>query len=255
MAIIALKAWYIDEYEPIQELEKRPHDLRLSKNSLLKSGLRADFLNDSTEVKQSVWFQRYLVGELVEFYIEGSGGYAISNIDLISHEIYFTKRDVLAHLEPSIFLSYQTEYDESSSLLREELQDLIEKLNRRSRLPLTLEESHRLSEGPIRLDSTLMRKLRQSLLFIADGTPISHIPGTPPQLLPNPKVCVEMGYAMQCKRLEQILLVQRERSDLPGQFPFDLPGRNRLIFKTPTELRKALPPLVETQLQRFNLLR
>ena len=255
MAIIALKAWYIDEYDPIQELEKRPHDLRLSKNSLLKSGLRADFLNDSTEVKQSVWFQRYLVGELVEFYIEGSGGYAISNIDLISHEIYFTKRDVLAHLEPSIFLSYQTEYDESSSLLREELQSLIEKLNRRSRLPLTLEESHRLSEGPVRLESTLMRKLRQSLLFIADGTPISQIPGTPPQLLPNPKVCVEMGYAMQSKRLEQILLVQMERSDLPGQFPFDLPGRNRLIFKTPTELRKTLPPLVETHLQRFNLLR
>lgn len=43
MAIIALKAWYLQEYEPIKEL-KRPHDLRLSKNSLLKSGLRADFL-------------------------------------------------------------------------------------------------------------------------------------------------------------------------------------------------------------------
>jgi len=37
-------------------------------------------------------FQRYLEGEIVEFYIEGSGGYAISNIDLISHEIYFTKQ-------------------------------------------------------------------------------------------------------------------------------------------------------------------
>ncbi|HEY9653974.1 MAG TPA: hypothetical protein V6C50_00650, partial [Crinalium sp.] len=73
MAIISLKAWYLQEYEPIKELEKRPHDLRLSKNSLLKSGLRADFLEDSAEVKQAVWFQRYLEGETVEFYIEGSG--------------------------------------------------------------------------------------------------------------------------------------------------------------------------------------
>ena len=49
MAIIALKAWYLDKYEPLQELEKRQHDLRLNKNSLLKSALRADFLEDSQE--------------------------------------------------------------------------------------------------------------------------------------------------------------------------------------------------------------
>jgi len=52
----------------------------------------------------------YLEGEIVEFYIEGSGGYAISNIDLISHEIYFTKQAVMAQLEPTIFLCYQTEW-------------------------------------------------------------------------------------------------------------------------------------------------
>ena len=67
MAIIALKAWYLQDYEPIQELELRPHNLRLIKNSLLKSGLRADFLEDSAEVKQSTWFQRYLDGELLSF--------------------------------------------------------------------------------------------------------------------------------------------------------------------------------------------
>ncbi|NET32526.1 MAG: hypothetical protein F6K19_11015 [Cyanothece sp. SIO1E1] len=253
MAIIALKAWYISEYEPVRELEKRPHDLRLSKNSLLKSALRADFLDDSDEVKHSVWFQRYLEGETVEFYIEGSGGYTISNIDLISHEIYFTKQDAMAHLQPIVFLCYQSEYSESSDLLREQLQSLLDKFNRRSRIPLTLEESHRLSQGPVRLNSTLMRKIRQSLLFIADGTPIAQLPGTPPQLIPSPNVCVEVGYALQCKRTEQVLLAQMERSDLPGQFPFDLPGQNRLIFQTKTELRKSLPQLVETQLQRFNL--
>ena len=90
MAIIALKAWFLEKYEPVKELEKRTHDLRLSKNSLLKSGLRADFLNDSEEVKKSAWFQRYLEGESVEFYIEGSGGYSISNIDLISPSITFS---------------------------------------------------------------------------------------------------------------------------------------------------------------------
>lgn len=253
MAIIALKAWYLREYEPIRELEKRPHDLRISKNSLLKSALRGDFLEDSDEVKQAEWFQRYLDGDTVEFYIEGSGGYAISNIDLISHEIYFTKQDVMAVLEPIIFLCYQTEYADSGDLLRDELTTIIDKLNQRSRLPITLEESNRLTDGPARLSSSLTRKIRKSLLFIADTTPILQIDGTPPQLIPSPKVCVEVGYALQSKRSEQVLLAQMERSDITGQFPFDIPNRNRLLFRNKTELRKILPPAIETQLQRFNL--
>ncbi len=254
MAIIALKAWYLQEYEPIRELERRPHDLRLSKNSLLKSGLRADFLEDSQEVKQSVWFQRYLEGEVIEFYIEGSGGYAISNIDLISHEIYFTKQEVMAHLEPTIFLCYQTEFSESSDLLRQALTTLLEQINQRSRLPLTLEESHRLTEGATRLNSTLMQKIRKSLLFIADATPIIQYDATPPQPIPSPKVCVEIGYALQCKRPEQLLLTQMDRANINGQFPFDLPSQNRLLFRNKTDLNKVLPQAVETQLQRFNLL-
>ncbi|MBD1846360.1 hypothetical protein H6F89_23645 [Cyanobacteria bacterium FACHB-63] len=254
MAIIALKAWYLEQYEPIRELEKRPHDLRLSKNSLLKSGLRADFLEDSAEVKKSTWFQRYLQGETVEFYIEGSGGYAISNIDLSSHEIYFSKQEVMANLEPEIFFSYQTEFTESGDLLRDELESVIDSLNRRSRLPIALRESHRLSEGAIRLNSSLMRSIRQCLLFIGDGTSIAQISDTPPLLIPSPKVCVETGYALQSKRSEQVLLVQMERSDMPGQFPFDLPSQNRLVFKDKTQLRKLLPKTIEAQLQRFNLL-
>jgi hypothetical protein len=210
-------------------------------------------LEDSEDVKQSAWFQRYLEGETVEFYIEGSGGYAISNIDLISHEIYFTKQDVMAHLEPTIFLCYQTEYSQSSDLLREAIQTFLDKLNKRSRLPLTLEESNRLTEGPIRLNSTLMRKIRKCLLFVADGTPILQIDDNPPQLIPSPKVCVEVGYALEAKRSEQILLAHMERSDVSGQFPFDLPSNNRLVFRNKTDLQKTLPAVMEAQLQRFNL--
>lgn len=254
MAIIALKAWYLREYEPIRDLEKRPHDLRLSKNSLLKSALRADFLEDSAGVKESEWFQRYLEGEAVEFYIEGSGGYVISNVDLISHEMYFTKQEVMAHLEPTVFLCYQTEYPDSSQLLRDEIQEFIDKLNKRSRLPITLEESHRLTDSPVRLNSNLMRKIRKCLIFVADGTPILQVAGSPTQLIPSPKVCVEVGYALQCKRAEQILLAQMERSEMAGQFPFDLPSRSRIQFRNKTELRKTFPQALEEQLQRFNLL-
>jgi hypothetical protein len=255
MAIIALKAWYLQQYEPIKELEKRPHDLRLSKNSLLKSGLRADFLDDSQDVKNSAWFERYLEGEPVEFYIEGSGGYAISNIDLISHEIYFTKQEVMAQLEPIVFLSYQSEYAASSDALRNALSKTLEGFNKRSRLPLTLEESRRPTGEPRRLNSTQMRKIRKSLLFIADGTAVTRIEGEKnPLLIPSPNVCVEIGYALTAKPTEQILLVQMERQDLPGQFPFDLPNYQQLLFRQPKDLEKNLPSVMETLLQRFSLL-
>jgi hypothetical protein len=255
MAIIALKAWYLQNYEPIKELEKRPHDLRLSKNSLLKSGLRADFLDDSQDVKNSVWFKRYLEGETVEFYIEGSGGYAISNIDLISQEIYFTKLEVMGQLEPIIFLSVQQEYNASSDAVRNTLSKALETFNQRSRLPLTLEESRRPAGEPMRLSSAQMRKIRKSLLFVADGTPIARIEGEKtPLLIPSPNVCVEIGYALTAKRTEQILLVQMEREDLPGRFPFDLPSYQQLSFQQPEELQRTLPSVLENLLQRYNLL-
>ncbi|NMF66874.1 hypothetical protein [Brasilonema octagenarum] len=254
MSIIALRAWYLENYEPIPELEKRPPDIRLSKKSLLKSGLRADFLEESQEVRKSLWFGRYLEGENVEFYVEGSGGYCVANIDLISHEIYFTKQAVLAQLEPTIFLCYQTEYSVASEALREGLLQSLEILNLRSRLPLSLVESFRPKEGSVRLSRTIMRKIHRSLLFIADTTPITKVDGKETDLLlPSPYVCVEIGYAIQSKRSEQILLAQMERSDIAGQFPFDLPASQILQFRDTKELSKILPQAIETHLARFKL--
>lgn len=254
MSIIALRAWYLQDYEPIAELEKRPPDIRLSKKSLLRSAMRADFLEDSDEVKQSTWFGRYLEGENVEFYIEGSGGYCVANIDLISHEIYFTKQALLAQLDPTIFLCYQTEYAAASDALKEGLQKSLESLNVRSRLPLSLIESYRPSNAPLRLSRTIMRKIRKSLLFIADTTPIASIEGKETaQLIPSPNVCVEIGYAIGSKRSEQILLAHMQRSDIDGQFPFDLPTQQILQFKDSKELNKILKGAIETQLARFKL--
>jgi hypothetical protein len=253
MAIIALKAWYLEAYEPVKALEERPHDLRLSKNSLLKSALRADFLDDSDVVRQSAWFQRYLEGETVEFYIEGSGGYAISNIDLISHEIYFTKQEVMAHLDPVIYFCYQTQFAESGELLHAALMDAVKAINTKSRVPLTLEVSNRLSDGPARLNSSLTRKIRKSLLFVADGTPILQTEGEGRIVVPSPHVCVEMGYALQAKQADQILLLQMERPDLAGQYPFDVAADHRLTFKAKSDLTKLLPNALERHLVRFNL--
>jgi hypothetical protein len=257
MAIIAVRAWYLQEYEPIRELEKRPKaDLRLNKNSLLKTGLRADFLDDKDEVRRSAWFERYLEGDPVEFYIEGSGGYAVANIDLISQEIYFTKQDVMARLDPTIYFSLATENPSLSDDLRSGLQEAIAHLNQRSRLTLSLEEAQRPDTGLLRPSNSRMRKLRQSLLFIADMTPVATAKdrfGNPARGIPSPTVCVELGYALQSKRREQILLVQQLSEDTPKELPFDWPSLQMIQFRDRAELEEILPGAIEAQLQRYSL--
>lgn len=255
MAIIALKAWYLDSYEPLRELEKRPYDLRLSQNSLLKSGLRADFLDDRDRVRESPWFLRYLEGETVEFYIEGSGGYVIANIDLTSQEIYFTKRDTSVLLEPTLFLSHQGEDVPSSVLLRATLTTLLTELNPQIRYPLRLVEASRPWADPLRLNHTLMRQIRQSLIFVADGTAIASAPSDreQPELLLPAKVVLEMGYALHGKKWEQVLLVQGPRPDLVGDYPLDLPSPQWLRYGDAAELAGILRDRLVWQLQRLQV--
>ena len=254
MAIIALKAWYLEQYEPIRETIKKPCTLRLSRNSLLKTGLRADFLDDRTEVEGSDWFERYLEGKTVEFYLQGSGTYVVSNIDLVSQEIYFTKCNSISGLEPIIYYSPQNHYEAANEAITSTLNNIIDDLNERSRIPLTLEVTPRSLESPLRLSNSQFRKITKSLLLIADVTPISSIPGEKrSQLLIDPNVCVELGYGIQDKDNGQILLLNRSREDLQGKMPFDMVGYKQLSFTNAEQLSKSLPKLIKTLLQRYNL--
>ncbi|MFN3926900.1 MAG: hypothetical protein ACK4QL_06180 [Pseudanabaenaceae cyanobacterium] len=245
MAIIALRAWYLPEYEPIAALEQRPYDLRLAKNSLLKSALRADFLDEVQVVRQSMWFQRYMAGEQVEFYIEGSGTYTIANIDLTSHEIYFLKQDSHCLLDPVIFFSQQVQQPELSHNIYECLEQVL--ANPKWRIPLTIEPSPRPQNLPIKLKSAVMPRLRKSLLFVADISPIAYIQDEP---IFSPQVCVELGYALQVKRTDQILLLQLA----PAVYcPFDLPFNNCVSAPDPQKLMQILPEVLGDRLQRFKL--
>ena len=253
MAIIALKAWYIEQYQPLEQIVKTPCDLRLSRNSLLKTGMRADFLDERVEIQSKDWFAAYIEGTVVEFYIEGSGYYVISNIDLLSQEIYFTKQISLAGLEPTVYYSPQSG-NLAEDLVLKELKDAIASLNSRSRIPLNLEVSPRPQDTPLRVSSSQFRKIRKSLLYIADSSPLTSIERAEQNyLLLDSNVCVEIGYALESKDMGQILLLRQERPDLQGQLPFDVSGYKELIFKTNKDLGTNLPKLMKTLLRRFSL--
>ncbi len=250
MALIILKAWYVEQYQPLREIVQRRCDLRLNRNSLLKAGLRADFLDDSLEVETSHWFQRFLEGETVDFYIEGSGIYSIANIDLLSHEIYFLKKEPVTWSEAIVYFSSQSLYKESSRLLRNAIKTIVTDLNKRSRLPLILEETPQTEGQPWKLSEGQLRKIRHSLLFIADATPIG---AQESQILLAPSPCVELGYAIGSKKGPQILLASQKRSQIEGKKPFNAGKYQELEFSNAEELEKMLPGVVESLLQKYNL--
>lgn len=254
MAIIALKAWYLKQYEPIKQVIQQPCNLRLSRNSLLKTGLRADFLDDRHEVESSEWFQLYLAGKTIEFYIQGSGTYIVSNIDLVSQEIYFTKYTSISGLEPIIYYSPQNYYQPANQAITSVLNDIVADLTARSRIPLSLEVTPRASDSPIRLSNSQFSRISKSLLLIADVTPIDSITGVEqPRLTVDSSVCVELGYGIQSKDHGQILLLGMERPNLEGIMPFDMANYKQLSFANGKQLAKSLPKLIKTSLQRYSL--
>lgn len=258
MAIIPLKAWYIAQYEPIKQIIQQPFALRLSRNSLLKTGLRADFLDDRLEVEGSDWFQLYLSGQTVEFYIQGSGIYVVSNIDLVSQEIYFTKCTSISSLEPTIYYSPQTHHQAANEAITKALTTIVADLATRSRIPLTLVVTPSPPGSPLRLSNSQLSKIGKSLLLITDVTPIGSMTksiaeGEQSELLIDSKVCVELGYGMQTKDHGQILLLSQERPDLTGAMPFDMAGYKQLSFTDGKQLDKSLPKLIDTLLQRYSL--
>ncbi|MEM8830092.1 MAG: hypothetical protein AAGE96_12145 [Cyanobacteria bacterium P01_G01_bin.19] len=254
MAIIALKAWYLAKYEPIKEVIKKPCTLRLSRNSLLKTGLRTDFLDDRFEVESSDWFELYLGNKTVEFYIEGSGSYVVSNVDLVSQEIYFTKSNSISGLEPIIYYSPQHYYQPANKAISNILSNTITKIAERSRIPLSLEIAPNSVDSPLRFSNSQFRKINKSLLLIADVTPVEAIAREKESsLLVDPSVCLELGYGIQNKDDGQILLVKMERSDLTGVEPFDVANYRQLSFQDEKQLGKTLPTLIDTLLQRYSL--
>lgn len=248
MAIIALKAWYLEYYQPVADVIQRPHDLRLNRNSLLKSALRADFLDEAQTIEGSAWFQRYLEGETVEFYIEGSGSYAIANIDLRSQEIYFTKNQAVNWLNPYLFVSSATGKE---GAIAKELGIAVEALNQTSRIPIELKFSQAPTDQPWRVNNTQLRAIKQSLLHVVDISAIAALEG---RLLCEPQVALELGYSLQNKHTNQILLLSQQNPDLEGSSPFDLPQHRQLSFSTPSELAKMLPTVLESSLQPYRLI-
>ena len=132
----------------------------------------------------------------------------------------------------TVFFSWQSDVPENSDFLRSFIKTSIKNLETPHNVNVLYDEASRSVVGSQKVEEVILEKIRAWDVFIADITPITRIETKEGEkkrikLLPNPNVAFELGYAMHCLPMEQVLIV------LPtgishGQLPFDF-NHNRLI--------------------------
>lgn len=132
----------------------------------------------------------------------------------------------------TVFFSWQSDVPENSDFLRSFIKSSIKKFETTQNVYVLYDEASRSVVGSQKVEEVILEKIRACDVFIADITPITKIETEEGEkkrikLLPNPNVAFELGYAMHCLAMEQVLIV------LPtgishGQLPFDF-NHNRLI--------------------------
>lgn len=132
----------------------------------------------------------------------------------------------------TVFFSWQSDVPENSDFLRSFIKSSIKKFETTQNVNVLYDEASRSVVGSQKVEEVILEKIRACDVFIADITPITKIETEEGEkkrikLLPNPNVVFELGYAMHCLPMEQVLIV------LPtgishGQLPFDF-NHNRLI--------------------------
>lgn len=131
----------------------------------------------------------------------------------------------------TVFFSWQSDVPENSDFLRSFIKASIKKLETAQNVNILYDEASRSVVGSQKVEEVILEKIRACDVFIADITPITRIETEEGEkkrikLLPNPNVAFELGYAMHCLPMEQVLIVL-PKGITHGQLPFDF-NHNRL---------------------------
>ena len=125
------------------------------------------------------------------------------------------------------------------------------------------DEASRSVVGSQKVEEVILKKIRACDIFIADITPITRIETEEDKkkrikLLPNPNVAFELGYAMHCLPMEQVLIVLP--SGIPhDQLPFDFNHNILIDFDEQTnpmdeEIEKSLVFCMKTRTSQVDVI-
>jgi hypothetical protein len=129
-----------------------------------------------------------------------------------------------------IFYSWQNDTDSkyNRNFLEDCLKKAIKLLNRdiEEGGNFEFDSDTRNEPGTPEISSTILSKIKNSEVFVADITLIGKIVGK--KKAPNPNVLIELGYAIATLGLKRIICMSNTKYGNPEELPFDL--KNKRIF-------------------------
>lgn len=151
-----------------------------------------------------------------------------------------------------VFYSWQSDRDQKRH--RFFLRDVLSRVVKELRADAELEDAPRLDHdtngeaGTPDIPATILRKITDSSIFVADVTFVAGTNATEPKLVPNPNVMLELGFAAKSLGWDRIVLVMNDAHGSADKHIFDLRHRRNPISyqwkdedaELPAEKKKTL---------------
>ncbi|MBW9113418.1 hypothetical protein JNB88_07120 [Rhizobium cauense] len=136
-----------------------------------------------------------------------------------------------------LFYSWQSDRDSKvcRNFVRHALETAIENLKNSYGIEMYLDSDTADVPGTPHVSETILRKIRECDIFVADVTFVGSTSNG--KQLPNPNVMIEFGYARAILPDRQILLSMNTAFGQPGDLPFDLSHlRHPTQYAVPEEM-------------------
>lgn len=143
-----------------------------------------------------------------------------------------------------VFWSWQNDYQPKTNrqFIRTALDDAVkqagEELGLESAERPELDHDTKNTPGMAEITSTILKKIGESAVFVADLTPIGE--SHQGKALPNPNVLIELGWALKSLGPDRIIAVMNTESGYtPDDLPFDIRHRRAMTYALAANTSKA----------------
>jgi hypothetical protein len=146
-----------------------------------------------------------------------------------------------------IFWSWQSDHPGKISrhFVRDALEAAIKALNEDLAIEepereATLDHDRKGVPGSPDLASTILQKIQNSDVVVADVTPVGATSSEPPKQLINSNVAIELGYALRCIGDQRLIMVMNSAFGSLADLPFDLRHKaGPIVYELASEAGKA----------------
>ncbi len=164
-----------------------------------------------------------------------------------------------------VFWSWQNDYEPKTNrkFIRAALGEAVNRVGDELGLEAAerpeLDHDTKSTPGMAEITGTILGKISESAVFVADLTPIGVSPGG--KALPNPNVLIELGWALKCVGADRIIAIMNTATGYgPEALPFDIRHRRAMPYAlapdaSPADRKKIRKQLTDELVEalRINL--